>query len=170
MVNGSTQEVNGPAIEGNSSALKTNGTTPRISATDVKFNSSASHLTTWQTCDNHTPNGAGPAAPSTPQGHRRPPPLPASLASLSSQPPSVPCSFLYDSRGSQLYEQITGLPEYYPFEAEKKLLDHHLGAITAHIPPNSVLLELGCGSADKTSRLLQALADRCAHLLPAATV
>ncbi|KAL2621691.1 hypothetical protein R1flu_001896 [Riccia fluitans] len=72
----------------------------------------------------------------------------------------VPCRFLYDDRGSQLYEEITKLEEYYPFQAEEDLLNTHADEIASHIPEGTIVVELGCGSARKTARLLNALVAR----------
>ncbi|KAL4443671.1 hypothetical protein ABPG75_011408 [Micractinium tetrahymenae] len=68
--------------------------------------------------------------------------------------------FLYDDRGSQLYEQITRLPEYYVYQAEKELLAAQAGAIATHIPSGSIVVELGCGDSSKTAILLAALLRR----------
>ncbi|BBN05926.1 hypothetical protein MPTK1_3g17070 [Marchantia polymorpha subsp. ruderalis] len=72
----------------------------------------------------------------------------------------VPYRFLYDDRGSELYESITKLEEYYPFRAEIDLLDEFVEDITNHIPDGSLVVELGCGSALKTAHLLNALVAR----------
>lgn len=49
-------------------------------------------------------------------------------------PKHLPCSYLYDTRGSHLYEEITALEEYYPFKAEQALLTSHAEDIISHIP------------------------------------
>ncbi|OAE24418.1 hypothetical protein AXG93_4530s1200 [Marchantia polymorpha subsp. ruderalis] len=72
----------------------------------------------------------------------------------------VPYRFLYDDRGSELYESITQLEEYYPFRAEIDLLNEFVEDITNHIPDGSLIVELGCGSAVKTAHLLNALVAR----------
>lgn len=72
----------------------------------------------------------------------------------------IPPRFLYDERGSELYEAITRLEEYYPFKAEDELLDEHVYDMVSHIPEGSVVVELGCGSAIKTSRILNAVIAR----------
>lgn len=73
---------------------------------------------------------------------------------------TVPCSFLYDGPGSALYDAITDLEAYYPYGAETRLLDAQSDAIASAIPENAVLVELGCGSATKTPRLLAAVARK----------
>jgi L-histidine N-alpha-methyltransferase len=71
------------------------------------------------------------------------------------------CRFLYDDRGSQLYEQITRLPEYYPYRAEKELLEKHADAIASQLPgAGGVVVELGCGDGSKSALLLAALLRR----------
>ncbi|KAG0583912.1 hypothetical protein KC19_3G171100 [Ceratodon purpureus] len=76
----------------------------------------------------------------------------------------IPCSLLYDTRGSELYEQITELEEYYPFRVEEARLKEHARDIASQIPENSVIVELGCGTARKSGIVLsavQALHARC---------
>lgn len=53
-----------------------------------------------------------------------------------------------------------GLQEYYPFSTEKQMLADHAEDIITHIPEGSVVVELGCGTAEKTATLLQALMAR----------
>lgn len=67
---------------------------------------------------------------------------------------------MYDAKGSQLYEQITQLDEYYPYAEEQALLRQHADALAAQIPAGGVLLELGCGDGSKTAILLDALLRR----------
>ncbi|DBA68320.1 TPA: hypothetical protein ACH3X2_013633 [Trebouxia sp. C0005] len=81
-------------------------------------------------------------------------------AGLLLSPKHIPCGYLYDDKGSQLYEEITKLDEYYPFKAEKDLLNQHAAEVVNSIPAGSILVELGCGTAEKTSVLLHALIAR----------
>ena len=64
--------------------------------------------------------------------------------------------WFYDERGSQLFEQITALPEYYPTRAERRLLEAHAPAI-AELSKADTLVELGAGVCEKTRVLLDAL-------------
>lgn len=73
---------------------------------------------------------------------------------------TIPCSFLYDGPGSALYDSITELDAYYPYDAEVELLRSKSDDIASAIPRRSVLVELGCGSANKTPLLLSAVARR----------
>lgn len=81
---------------------------------------------------------------------------------LAREPKQLPVSCLYDKHGSDLYEDITALPEYYPFNEELDLLNSKANEIIAHIPAGSIILELGCGSAVKTGTILNAIARRWA--------
>ncbi|HUF29914.1 MAG TPA: L-histidine N(alpha)-methyltransferase [Gemmatimonadaceae bacterium] len=64
--------------------------------------------------------------------------------------------FFYDHRGSELFEEITALPEYYLTRAERALL-HSRAAEIARVTEARALVELGAGSADKTRILLDAM-------------
>ena len=65
----------------------------------------------------------------------------------------IPPKHFYDARGSELFEQICALPEYYPTRAEMAILRRHAGGIMAGV---SELVELGSGAADKALMLLAA--------------
>ena len=72
---------------------------------------------------------------------------------LESAERSVDCRYLYDARGSGLYEEITRQPEYYPTRTEAAILRQHASDIRRQAGPVK-LLELGSGSSIKTDRLL----------------
>ena len=76
---------------------------------------------------------------------------------LSRQQKELPCRFLYDARGSDLFEDITALDEYYPTRTEAAILQQCSGDIAARAPAGSVLVEFGSGSSTKTEILLAAL-------------
>jgi L-histidine N-alpha-methyltransferase len=80
------------------------------------------------------------------------------LIGLSARPKWMPPVWFYDDRGSDLYEQITRLPEYYPFRAERALLRSAAGEIAATARAE-VLVELGSGTSEKTHVLLDAMAS-----------
>ena len=66
--------------------------------------------------------------------------------------------YFYDERGSELFEEITRLPEYYPTRAERAILERHsAGEICAAAGNPTTLIELGSGSAAKTRVLLDAM-------------
>src|SRR5438876_5286349 len=77
---------------------------------------------------------------------------------LARTPREIPCKYLYDDRGSALFEQITRLPEYYPTRTEHALLVAQAGAIVeaAGGARLSEMVELGSGAASKTVALLEA--------------
>lgn len=70
---------------------------------------------------------------------------------------SLPSRFLYDERGSELFEDITRLKEYYPTRAETALLQTHGADIARHVGDADILVEFGSGSSRKTSLLINAL-------------
>jgi L-histidine N-alpha-methyltransferase len=76
---------------------------------------------------------------------------------LGSRPRTLSPTWFYDDRGCELYEQITKLPEYYPFRTERALLRRASGQI-AQAAGASVLVELGSGNSEKTHELLGAMA------------
>jgi L-histidine N-alpha-methyltransferase len=80
-------------------------------------------------------------------------------AGLSATPKWLPPKWFYDARGSELFEQITRLPEYYPTRAEREILRTRAGEIAA-ITKAHTLVELGSGSSEKTRLLLDGLRDR----------
>jgi dimethylhistidine N-methyltransferase len=69
----------------------------------------------------------------------------------------IPPKFFYDRRGSQLFDAITELPEYYPTRTEIRILAQHGAAIADYLGKKALLLELGSGSSLKIRTLLEAL-------------
>jgi L-histidine N-alpha-methyltransferase len=67
--------------------------------------------------------------------------------------------YFYDERGSELFERITELPEYYPTRCERTILEVHAPEICAEAGDPATLIELGSGSATKTRVLLDAMRD-----------
>jgi L-histidine N-alpha-methyltransferase len=78
------------------------------------------------------------------------------LAGLTADPKTLPPKWFYDARGSELFEQITALPEYYPTRAEREILATYAPEIATTTGARS-LVELGSGSSEKTRLLLTAL-------------
>lgn len=76
---------------------------------------------------------------------------------LSLLPRTLPPRWLYDDRGSELFSQITTLPEYYQTETERWILTQHSASI-AELSEASTVIELGSGTSDKTRTLLDAFA------------
>jgi dimethylhistidine N-methyltransferase len=80
------------------------------------------------------------------------------LAGLAAAIPAIPARWLYDHRGSELFDEITRLPSYYPTQTETMLLQSIMPEIAMHIPKGAAVVEFGAGSATKTPILLEAIA------------
>ena len=79
-------------------------------------------------------------------------------AGLTSTPKELPPKYFYDDRGSELFDAITRLPEYYPTRAERAILEVVAPEIAARTDADT-LIELGSGTSEKTRLLLGALDD-----------
>jgi dimethylhistidine N-methyltransferase len=79
------------------------------------------------------------------------------LAGLSARQKVVPARWLYDHRGSELFEAITTLPEYYPTRTEHSILERHAKNIAERVGRGRVVIEFGSGSSTKTPLLLSAI-------------
>jgi len=77
---------------------------------------------------------------------------------LRATPKDIPPKWFYDTRGSQLFDDITRLPEYYPTRRERAILVAHANEIAA-VTGADTLVELGSGTSEKTRILLDALRD-----------
>ena len=80
------------------------------------------------------------------------------LAGLAAPIPAVPARWLYDLRGSELFDDITRLPQYYPTRTETALLTEIMPDVAARVPTGTAVVEFGAGSATKTPLLLEAIA------------
>jgi L-histidine Nalpha-methyltransferase len=78
---------------------------------------------------------------------------------LTVSPKTLPSKYFYDAAGSQLFDAICDLPEYYPTRTEHALLEHVAGAIVGDAGADH-LVELGSGASRKTRLLLDALCER----------
>jgi L-histidine Nalpha-methyltransferase len=85
------------------------------------------------------------------------------VAGLSASAKSLPTKYLYDARGSELFEEICELPEYYPTRTELAIMRAHGGEMAEHIGPRAYVIEYGSGASVKTRRLLDALVDPVAY-------
>ncbi|GAA3136290.1 L-histidine N(alpha)-methyltransferase [Streptomyces rameus] len=85
------------------------------------------------------------------------------LGGLTVTPKWLPPKWFYDARGSELFEQITELPEYYPTRAEREILAARSGEIAAASGART-LVELGSGSSEKTRYLIGALTSLAAYV------
>jgi dimethylhistidine N-methyltransferase len=82
----------------------------------------------------------------------------AVLAGLSQPQMTVPARFFYDTAGSELFEAITRLPDYYPTRTEIGILADHGGDIAGVVGPGRAVIEFGSGSSLKTPPFLRAVA------------
>ena len=86
-------------------------------------------------------------------------------AALAGAPPRLPTKYLYDRRGSELFDAICELPEYYPTRTELAIMKRAARQMAQRIGPEACLVELGSGSSIKTRQLVAAL-DRPAAYIP----
>ena len=76
----------------------------------------------------------------------------------------IPSKFFYDERGSELFEEITQLEEYYPTRTEARILEMHIEEIADAVGGQSVIVELGSGNSTKTRLLLDHITDISAYV------
>ncbi len=77
------------------------------------------------------------------------------LAGLAAPIPAIPARWLYDRRGSELFEQITDLPEYYLTRVERSLLERHCPEVAKIAGKGDAVVEFGSGASSKTPILLR---------------
>lgn len=83
---------------------------------------------------------------------------------LSGPSKSLPTAFLYDERGSRLFEKICELPEYYPTRTELRIMRARIGEMAEAIGPQALIVEWGSGSSLKTRMLLEHLRDPAGYV------
>lgn len=88
----------------------------------------------------------------------------AVVAGLSQAAKAIPCTWLYDRRGSELFEEITHLDVYYPTRTELAIFDAHIEEMVRPIGRGAVVVEIGSGSSRKTPKLLRALPSPHAYV------
>ena len=86
------------------------------------------------------------------------------LNGLRESPKQLPTKYLYDERGSDLYEQICTLDEYYIPHTEATIMNTNIDEIVRLLGPNAMLIEYGCGSCTKTRVLLDNMVDLVAFV------
>ena len=86
------------------------------------------------------------------------------LAGLSSSPRTLPCKFFYDEHGSELFQKICELPEYYITRTETELLRQSAPEIAESIGANAALIGFGTGAGIKTRLLLEHLQNPIAYI------
>lgn len=79
------------------------------------------------------------------------------LAGLTGSPKTLPCKYFYDERGSQLFDLICELDEYYPTRTETAILCGNIDEIASVFEPGALVVEYGSGSSKKTRLLLDRL-------------
>jgi dimethylhistidine N-methyltransferase len=79
------------------------------------------------------------------------------LSGLAASIPAVPARWLYDRRGSELFDEITRLPSYYPTRTETAIFHSIMPEVAARVPKGAVVVEFGAGSQTKTPILLEAI-------------
>lgn len=86
------------------------------------------------------------------------------LAGLSRRPKWIPSKFFYDERGSEIFEKITELPEYYLTRTELAIMREHVYDMADRLGPGCRIVEFGAGAGTKTRMLLEALDDPVAYV------
>lgn len=86
------------------------------------------------------------------------------LAGLSRFPKTLPCKYFYDEIGSQLFDQICELDEYYPTRTELRIMEESADEMTAEFGSACVLVEYGSGSSWKSRLLLDRLDERSTYI------
>ena len=80
------------------------------------------------------------------------------LSGLAAPIPAIPARWLYDHRGSELFDEITRLPSYYPTRTETAIFHDIMPEVATRVPKGAVVVEFGAGSQTKTPILLEAIA------------
>ncbi len=86
------------------------------------------------------------------------------LAGLRRPQKEIPSKYLYDARGSELFERICELEEYYPTRTELAIMDRSAADMAALLGPGCLLVEYGSGSARKTGLLLESLPEPAGYV------
>ncbi len=86
------------------------------------------------------------------------------LRGLRAREKNLPCKYFYDERGSNLFEKITELDEYYPTRTERAIMRQHAAEMGEVIGPQCLLVEYGSGSSSKTRMLLNELKNPAGYV------
>jgi len=86
------------------------------------------------------------------------------LAGLRERPKRVPSKYLYDTRGSELFDEICELAEYYPTRTELQIMERHSGTISQLCGPGCMVIEYGSGSSLKSRIVLGSLIDPVSYV------
>jgi dimethylhistidine N-methyltransferase len=90
--------------------------------------------------------------------------LSEAITGLQNEHKELPCKYFYDERGSQLFDQICELPEYYPTRTERSIMRAGVDEMAIAIGPDALLVEYGSGSSLKTRLLLDVLERPAAYV------
>lgn len=88
----------------------------------------------------------------------------AILAGLLAEQKRISPKYFYDERGSELFDRICELPEYYPTRTERAIMAAHLDEIAELVGPRAAVIEFGAGSNSKVRQLLEALVEPIAYV------
>ena len=86
------------------------------------------------------------------------------LRGLGAPKKKLPCKYFYDEAGSELFERITELEEYYPTRTERAIMERHAVEMAGLLGPRCLLIEYGSGSSSKTRLLLDHLRDPAGYV------
>jgi dimethylhistidine N-methyltransferase len=86
------------------------------------------------------------------------------LRGLGAPKKELPCKYFYDEAGSELFERITELEEYYPTRTERAIMERHAAEMAELLGPRCLLIEYGSGSSSKTRFLLDHLCDPAGYV------
>jgi dimethylhistidine N-methyltransferase len=86
------------------------------------------------------------------------------IAGLTAPQKHLAAKYFYDERGSELFDEICRLPEYYPTRTELALMDEHLDEVAERVGPRAAVIELGAGSNQKIRMLLDRLREPIAYV------
>ena len=76
---------------------------------------------------------------------------------LAAVPACISPKYFYDARGSEIFEEITRLPEYYPTRTERAIMQRYAGDIARKLGPGRTVIELGAGNCEKARSLCEAI-------------
>jgi len=86
------------------------------------------------------------------------------LKGLTAEQKQISPKYFYDQRGSELFDEICRLPEYYPTRTELKLMEQHLDEVAQLVGPRAAVIEFGAGSNVKVRKLLEHLIEPAAYV------
>lgn len=86
------------------------------------------------------------------------------LAGLTAGQKRISPKYFYDQRGSELFDRICELPEYYPTRTEARIMEHNMTEIARCVGPRAAVIEFGAGANTKARRLLEGLDEPFAYV------